>query len=209
MFGMSKYKKYIYLALSVIFVSLVIALWVASLEIKDYKKLYNKELQNVEAYRISNSELQETVRQYQMTIEDLYYSNDSLDKKIVKTMQDLKIKDNKIKELQYQLTQASRTDTITITDTIFTENTNIDTTFGDKWYSMYLKLQYPSTIITSPTFNSEQYVYIYNTKVYNTKPSKCFFINWFKKKHTVTEVKVEEKNPYIKVLQQKFIEINK
>ena len=133
----------------------------------------------------------------------------ALDKKLTATMKELKVKDNKIKDLQYQLTQASRTDTITVTDTIFREDVSIDTTFGDAWYNMHLQLKYPSTIITAPTFNSEQYVYIYNTKVYNTKPSKCFFINWFKKKHTVTEVRVEEKSPYINIIQQKFIEINK
>lgn len=206
---MSKYKIYILLGTIALFAALVIALIVSNNRANSYKELYQKELQNVEAYRIDNSNLQETARQYKMTIDDLTYSNDSLDQKIVSVMKELKIKDNKVKELQYQLTQATRTDTITITDTIFKENISIDTTFGDRWYDMHLQLQYPSTIITSPRFNSEQFVYIYTSKVYNTKPSKCFFVNWFKKKHIVTEVKVEEKNPYIKVIQQKFIEINK
>ena len=206
---MSKYKIYILLGTIALFAALVVALIVSNNRANSYKELYQKELQNVEAYRSDNSNLKETARQYKMTIDDLTYSNDSLDKKIVRVMNELKIKDNKVKELQYQLTQANRTDTIKLVDTIFKENTNIDTTFGDEWYNMQLKLQYPSTVITSPTFNSEQFVYIYTTKVYNSTPSKCFFIRWFQKKHTVTEVKIEEKNPYINTVKQKFIEINK
>lgn len=206
---MSKYKIYIYLSIVAIFIALIIALCISYNKVNNYKNLYQKELQNVEAYRVDNSDLKETARQYKMTIDDLTYSNDSLDRKIVRVMNELKIKDNKVKELQYQLTQANRTDTIKLVDTIFKENTNIDTTFGDEWYNMQLKLQYPSTVITSPTFNSEQFVYIYTTKVYNSTPSKCFFIRWFQKKHTVTEVKIEEKNPYINTVKQKFIEINK
>lgn len=206
---MSKYKIYILLGTIALFAALVVALIVSNNRANSYKELYQKELQNVEAYRTDNSDLKETARQYKMTIDDLTYSNDSLDKKIVRVMNELKIKDNKVKELQYQLTQANRTDTIKLVDTIFKENVSIDTTFGDEWYNMKLKLQYPSTVITSPTFNSEQFVYIYTTKVYNSTPSKCFFIRWFQKKHLVTEVRVEEKNPYIKTLQQKYIKIVK
>lgn len=206
---MSKYKSYIWFSVAIAFLIFIVALGISSNKLEEYKRLYQKELQNVEAYRLANSTLENIAIQHKMTINELQYSNDSLDQKLVKTMKELKIKDNKIKDLQYQLTQATRTDTITVTDTIFKENTNIDTTFGDEWYQMHLQLQYPSTVITSPEFNSEQFVYIYTSKVYNTKPSKCFFINWFKKKHTVTEVKIEEKSPYIKTMKQKFIEINK
>lgn len=206
---MNKYKIYILLGTIAVFIILVISLIVSSNRANSYKKLYQKELQNVEAYRLDNSGLKETARQYKMTIDDLTYSNDSLDKKIVKVMKELKIKNNKVEELQYQLTQAVRTDTITLTDTIFKTDVNIDTTFGDKWYNMHLQLKYPSTIITNPTFNSEQFIYVYTTKVYNSTPSKCFFIRWFQKKHFVTEVRVEEKNPYIKTLQQKYIKIVK
>lgn len=206
---MSKYKIYILLGVIALIAVLIVSLIISNNRANSYKELYQKELQNVEAYRTDNSTLKETARQYKMTIDDLTYSNDSLDKKIVKVMNELKIKNNKVKELQYQLTQANKIDTIKLIDTIFKENVNIDTIFGDEWYNMELKLQYPSTVITSPTFNSEQFVYIYTTKVYNSTPSKCFFIRWFQKKHTATEVKIEEKNPYINTVRQKFIEINK
>jgi hypothetical protein len=123
-------------------------------------------------------------------------------------MQELDITKSKIKNLQYQLKVATRTDTITLHDTIFERQVDIDTTLGDQWYNLRLQLQYPSTVITTPSFKSEQYVYIYNRKEYVGGKSKWFFINWFKKKYTVTDVKIEEENPYIKTLNQKFIEID-
>lgn len=205
---MSKIKLYIYLGIFAIIILLGITACVLYSQVNKYKNLYNRELQNVEAYQIDNSNLKGEVRQYQMTIDELYTSKDSLDVKLMATMKKLKISDKKVKDLQYQLTHATRVDTIILSDTVFVEDTHIDTTFGDEWYKMGLKLDYPSTIVTAPEFTSEQYVYVYKTEVYNSKPSCLFFIRWFQKKHTVVEVKVEEKSPYIKTIKQKFIEIN-
>ena len=174
----------------------------------EYKDLYNKELQNVEAYRVANSGLEGEILEYKMSINELYASKDSLDKKLLSTMQKLKISEKEIQSLQYQLNNISKTDTIRVSDTIFIPNVNIDTLIGDYWYNIRLQLQYPSTVITTPTFNSEQYIYIYNEKKYVGGKSKCFFINWFKKTYISTEVKVEEKNPNIKLLNQKFIKID-
>lgn len=200
-------KKYVYTFIGVIILCLSVCLWYQFNTTGKYKKLYEKELQNVNAYQIANSGLEGEIRSYKMTIDELYASKDSLDVKLVNAMQDLDLANNKIKNLQYQLNKASKTDTITIHDTIFEPGVSIDTTIGDCWYNMRLQLQYPSTVITTPTFNSEQFVYIYNRQEYVGGKSKCFIINWFKKKYTVTEVKIEEKNPYIKTTKQKFIEV--
>lgn len=201
-------KKYIYIAIAVLMAVLtagVIILWQSN---GKYKDLYERELQNVNAYQISNSGLEGEIRQYRLTIDELYASKDSIDRKLVATMQELDITKSKVKNLQYQLKVATRTDTITLHDTIFEKQVDIDTTLGDQWYNLRLQLQYPSTVITTPSFNSEQYVYIYNRKEYVGGKSRWFFINWFKKKYTVTDVKIEEENPYIKTLNQKFIEID-
>lgn len=202
-------KKYIYIVLAVLAVGFITWLSIIIYQNKKYKNLYYRELQNVEAYRLDNSNLKGYCKQYQMTIDELYASQDSLDQRLLSVMEELEIKAKKVKELQYQLTQATRTDTIKIKDTIFIEDTHVDTVFGDEWYKMHLQLDYPSTIITTPTFNSEQYVYIYTKKEYVKGKSKCFFVNWFRKKYTSVEVKVEEKSPYINVARQKFIKIDK
>ena len=175
--------------------------------IRDYKNLYNKELQNVEAYRIDNSGLKDDARQYQMTIDDLKSSNDSIDKKLVEMVEELKIKSNKIQYMQYQTKTIYKTDTLQLKDTLFLPKAHLDTLIGDKWYSLRLKLDYPSTVIASPVFNSEQYVIINTEKEYNKKPSKWFFIRWFQKKHWVTKVNVRENSPYVTSKEKKFIKI--
>lgn len=201
-------RKYIYITIAIIIGCLLTWIGIECYRASNYKSLYEKELQNVEAYRVTNSGLEGEVIEYRMTIDELYASKDSLDRKLAASVQQLNVATNKIKNLQYQLKEASRVDTIKMVDTIFIEGVNIDTTLGDEWYNLRLQLQYPATVITEPTFSSEQFVYIYNKKEYVGGKSKCFFINWFKKKYMVTEVKIEEKNPYIKTINQKFIEVN-
>ena len=200
-------KKYIKLAsIAVAVLLLVFSVVQCNRANKNYEK-YIKELQNVEAYRLSNDTLKNEAKVYQMSIEELQNSRDSLDIKLMKTMKDLDIAKSKVKDMQYQARTATRVDTITLSDTIFIKNISIDTTIGDRWYNVNLPLNSPSTIVTTPTFNSEQYIYVYNKKEYVGGKSKCFFINWFKKKYISTEVKIEEKNPYINTTQQKFINI--
>lgn len=175
--------------------------------IRNYKNLYNKELQNVEAYKIDNSGLKDDARQYQMTIDDLKSSNDSIDKKLVEMTEELKIKSNKIQCMQYQTKTIYKTDTLQLKDTLFLPKAHLDTLIGDRWYSLRLKLDYPSTVVASPIFNSEQYVIINTEKEYNKKPSKWFFIRWFQKKHWVTKVNVRENSPYVTSKERKFIKI--
>lgn len=178
-------------------------------ELVKYKKLYSKELQNVEAYRLANSDTENNIRQYQMTVDDLKASKDSIDRKLIKVIDELKIKDKKIDYLQYHSTATYKTDTIQIPDTIFLSEVNIDTIIKDDWYKLELGLHYPSKITVSPTFNSEKYIIVNTKKEYNNTPSKLFFIRWFQKKHQVIEVNIEEKSPYIINKQNKFIKIVK
>ena len=187
---------------------MVLLLYQASLT-KRYRSLYYKARQNVEAYQAANSDLQETSKLYRMSIDDLRASKDRLDRKILEIVDSLKIKDKRIESLQYQSSTASRVDTLVFMDTVFVENLKIDTLVGDEWYTLKLHMQYPSEVIVSPTFNSEQYVVINTKREYNKKPSKIFFIRWFQKKHNVTEVRVVEKNPYINIKEKRYIEVEK
>lgn len=202
-------KKYLYIILLTIVLSVAGLIGYQRYEIQKYKSLYDKELQNVEAYRVSNSGLEGEIREYRMTMDDLRSSKDSIDRKLAGVIDKLKIKDKRIEYLQYQTAQATKTDSVVMSDTIFVNDLKIDTLMGDKWYKLRLELNYPSTIVVAPTFNSEKYVVINTRKEYNNTPSKIFFIRWFQKKHTVVEVNVEEKSPYIIGKQNKFIKILK
>lgn len=203
-------KKYIYIGLLVLVTSFCLYVHNTVKKTKYYKSLYERELQNVEAYATSNNSLKKEIREFKFTVDELQASKDSINKALLDVSKKLKIKDKNLKYLQYQSSVIYKTDTLILQDTVFRDRTlNVDTVLGDEWYNINLKLKYPSTIVTSPLFKSEKYVIVSNRKEYNSKPSKIFFIRWFQKKHWVTEVKVVEKNPYIDIKEQRFIEIQK
>ena len=202
-------KKYIYWALTLLISALLIGGYKTYKDAQQYKSLYNKELQNVKAYEHLNSSLNGDIREFQLTIDDLKASKDSINQKLSSQIEKMKIKDKTIQSLQYTTSIANKTDTIVLSDTIFREPVAIDTIVGDQWYNMKLELKYPSTIITEPTFKSEKYVVIHTKKEYDKKPSKIFFIRWFQKKHTTVVVDMEERNPYIENKENRFIKIVK
>ena len=200
-------KKYIWAIGAFLLMFLFGLMLIQRKQITKYKELYNKELQNVEAYQTTNSGLEGTVRQFQMTLDDLRASKDSLDNKLLEVAEQLKIKDKRIEYLQYQKKIVYSIDTLEFHDTIFVRETQIDTIIGDAWYTLKLQLDYPSRIVTNPTFKSEQYIIINSKKEFNKTPSKFFLIRQFQKKHTIVEVNMEEKSPYIINKENKFIKV--
>lgn len=202
-------KKEVLYILALLIIALSLMLVKLNKECEKYRYLYDKERSNVEAYRASNSSLGNKILEYKMSMDDLRNSLDSIDNKLVKVVDSLKVKDKNVQSVQYIESIITKTDSIILNDTIFKEEVHLDTLLKDNWYSMKLNLDYPSNIVISPKFRSEKYVIINTKKEYNKKPSKIFFIRWFQKKHLVTEVEVEEKNPYIENGKSKFIKIIK
>ena len=164
---------------------------------------------NEKAYQIENLNLKDDSRMFMFHIEQLSYYSDSITYKLNAERKNLKIKDNQIVQLQYMLSKVQKVDTITLVDTIFTPTVDLDTTIGDKWYSLNLKLKYPNSIIVAPTFTSEKMVFMYLKKETINPPKKTWFGRLFQKKHKVMEVKVVESSPYIENKQTRFIEIVK
>lgn len=202
-------KKYIYLSLAIGLVVLLSATFKMYSDLQKYKALYARELNNVEAYDRLHSDMQEEIHEFKMTMDELKASKDSINKKLIRTVDSLKIKGKNVQYLQYNTSIIQKTDTIVMNDTIFRDPVNVDTIVGDYWYNMKLSLKYPSTIITEPTFKSEKQVIISTKKEYNNKPSKIFFIRWFQKKHNVVTVDVVESNPYIENKENRFIKVVK
>lgn len=163
---------------------------------------------NEKAFIAENNGLKEENIAFKFTIDQLNYFNDSLTIKMNDVRKELKIKDKDLKQMQYLLSQAQKTDTIRFRDTIFVDKTvKIDTLIGDEWYNIRLGLQYPNLITTTPTFKSETYIVTSSKKETINPPKKCAIARWFQKKHRVVEVEIVEKNPYIENKQQRFIEI--
>ena len=85
----------------------------------------------------------------------------------------------------------------------------MDTLIGDRWYSLELKLEYPSSIMARPSFRSEKMVFMSLRKQTVDPPKKCWLGRLFQRKHKVMEVEVMEKNPYMEAKEQRFVEIVK
>ena len=177
-------------------------------ERQDLKKEVCTLRNNQKAFIAENSSLKNESRAFKFTIEQLNYYNDSILQKMNNVRKELKIKDKNIKQLQYLLSVSTKKDTVLFTDTIFRDKSlALDTVIGDKWYNIRLGLKYPNLIYTEPTFTSEKYIIVNKKKETVNPPKKFFLFRWFQKKHWVMEVHIKEKNPYIKEIDNKFVEI--
>lgn len=164
-------------------------------------------INNEKAYAAENSTLRDKNLVYKMSIEQLEYFQDSLMIEMKKVANENGIKDRHIKNLQYQLEHFSKRDTIVLRDTIFRDPTfHLDTCLIDEWNKTCLSLSYPGNIGISNSYKNEKFI-IVNSKKENIKPYKCFLGKWFGKKHTVLEIDVIDKNPYVEIERQRFIEI--
>ena len=201
-------KKYIRIGI-VILVSLlsisVYTLYTYNQKLKEERATL---ISNQKAFIAENSSLKNENRVFKFTIEQLNYYNDSILQKMNDVRKELRIKDDNLKQMQYLLSEATKKDTIVFRDTLFKEPTlDIDTLIGDKWYNIRLGLKYPNLITTNPTFISEKYIIVNKKKETINPPKKFFLFRWFQRKHWVMEVHIQEKNPYIKEVNNKFVEI--
>ena len=177
-------------------------------ERQDLKKEVCTLRNNQKAFITENSSLKNESRAFKFTIEQLNYYNDSILQKMNDVRKELKIKDKNIKQLQYLLSVSTKKDTVLFTDTIFRDKSlALDTIIGDKWYNIRLGLKYPNLIYTEPTFTSEKYIIVNKKKETVNPPKKFFLFRWFQRKHWGMEVHIKEKNPYIKEIDNKFVEI--
>lgn len=137
------------------------------------------------------------------------YFQDSLMIEMKRIANENGIKDRHIKNLQYQLEHFYKRDTIIIRDTIFKDpKFHLDTCLVDEWNKTCLSLSYPGNIGISNSYKNEKFI-IVNSRKENIKPYKCFLGKWFGKKHTILEIDVIDKNPYVETERQRFIEIIK
>lgn len=163
---------------------------------------------NVKAYSNMLDSSRKDNTALQLTVDQLNSSKDSILVKLNDVRKELKIKDKKLQSVQYVETAFHRTDTIVMRDTLFREKEiSVDTVIGDRWYTLRLKLKYPSTFIVSPKFQSEKYTVISTKRETVNPPKKFFLFRWFQKKHTVVKVDVVERNPYIDNGNERYVEI--
>lgn len=201
-------KKYIRIGIVILVGLLAVSTYTLYNRNQELKEEISVSMSNQKAFIAENSSLKNESRTFKFTIEQLNYYNDSILQKMNDVRKELKIKDKNLKQLQYLLSVSIKKDTVLFTDTIFKDKSLVlDTIIGDKWYNIRLGLKYPNLIYTEPTFTSEKYIIVNKKKETVNPPKKFFLFRWFQKKHWVMEIHIKEKNPYIKEIDNKFVEI--
>lgn len=203
-----KLKSWIYIGTAVLILGMIGVISLQSSRIDNLKEDLSISIANEKALFADNDSLNNKGRTLQLTVEQLNYINDSIIVKMNEVRKKLKIKDKNIKELEYQLSEAKKTDTLIFRDTLFRNpELKIDTTLRDKWYSLNLKLEYPSTVIASPKFISERYVVQSLKKETIKPPKKCWLGRLFQKKQNVLITEIKENNPYIEVKESRYVKV--
>lgn len=207
---LSNIRTYILGAIIILIGALITSTIILYSDNKELKNNLSIAISNEKAFINENTGLKGQNKAFQLTIEQLEYFNDSLMIKMNNVRKELKIKDGKLKQMQYLLAQSSKKDTIFYRDTIFKDATiNKDTVLGDKWYKLKLGLRYPNTIIVNPEFTTETNIVWSINKETIKPPHKCWLVRLFQKKHNVLEVDIVENNPYSTVKKTRFIEVIK
>lgn len=199
-------KKYL-IQIGIILV-LIATIVVGYNKYKELNQQLSRAVENNKAY--AHKQDTTTVRAYNMTINEVKHYGDSIDKEMLKMIKENGIKEKNIINTHYIKEYINTKDTIVVNDTIFKDKDfALDTTIHNDWYNVRVGLKYPDTVAVSPEFTSEKYVVVNTRRETIDPPKKCFFLRWFQKKHNVTEVTIFEKNPYVKLKEQKFIQYTK
>lgn len=207
---MEKLKKYACIGSVVLMMIAIITLCFTLNSKSKTENRWKEAVTNIKSYENVFSDSKDKSIAFQLTIAQLKHYNDSIFQELNDVRKELKIKDSKLKSLQYISSNFVKSDTIILKDTIFKDQgIDIDTLLSDEWYSVRVGLRYPSSVIVTPRFRSEKNV-IVSTKRETVNPPKRFFLfRWFQKKHTVLHVNVVEKNPYIVNQDNRYIEVVK
>ena len=207
---MEKIKKYIHIGMTLLIPILTVALILTVKSRGKIEKRWKESTENVKSYNELFSNSENKNKGFKLTIDQLQYFNDSILRELNETRESLKIKDSKLKSLQYLSSTFIKYDTLIIKDTLFKDpQIQVDTILSDEWYSIRIGLKYPSTVTVNPMFRSVKHIVVSSRRETVNPPKKFFLFRWFQKKHTILNIDVIEKNPYMKEQNNRYIEIIK
>lgn len=207
---MEKIKKYIHIGMTLLIPILTIALILTVKSRGKIEKRWKESTENVKSYSELFSNSENKNKGFKLTIDQLQYFNDSILRELNETRESLKVKDSKLKSLQYLSSTFIKYDTLIIKDTLFKDpQIQVDTVLSDEWYSIRIGLKYPSTVTVNPMFRSIKHIVVSSRRETVNPPKKFFLFRWFQKKHTILNIDIIEKNPYMKEQNSRYIEIIK
>lgn len=150
----------------------------------------------------------EEIIEYQATLDVLQHTKDSVIQNLLTQQKNLNIKNKALQAMVSMASQFHIHDTVPIHDTIFKDPDFVmDTCISDKWRTTCLEMKYPNQVCVDASMKSQKDVYVTAKRETIDPPSKCFFIRWFQKKHTVTRVTIHEENPYIESQENVYIRV--
>lgn len=201
-------KVYLYIGITAIVIVLTVALGITLKSKSNIEEQWKAAVENVKAYSAQASASDTQNRALKLTIEQLNYTSDSILQRLNAVRNELKVKDSKLNNIQYVSSSFIKNDTIVLKDTVFKDKqVAVDTLVSDEWYSIRVGLKYPSTITVKPEFKSEKYIVVSSKKETVNPPKKFFLWRWLQKKHTVLNIDVVEKNPYVEEQTNRYVEI--
>ena len=207
---MEKIKKYIHIGMTLLIPILTVALILTVKSRGKIEKRWKESTENVKSYSELFSNSENKNKGFKLTIDQLQYFNDSILRELNETREALRIKDSKLKSLPYLSSTFIKYDTLIIKDTLFKDpQIQVDTILSDEWYSIRIGLKYPSTVTVNPMFRSVKHIVVSSRRETVNPPKKFFLFRWFQKKHTILNIDVIEKNPYMKEQNSRYIEIIK
>lgn len=207
---MEKIKKYIHIGMTLLIPILTVALILTVKSRGRIEKRWEESTENVKSYSELFNNTEDKNRAFKLTIDQLQYFNDSILRELNNTRESLKIKDSRLKSLQYLSSTFIKHDTLILKDTLFKDpQVQVDTVLADEWYYVRIGLSYPSTITVNPMFRSVKHIIVSSRRETVNPPKKFFLFRWFQKKHTVLNIDVVEKNPYMEEQNSRYIEIIK
>ena len=172
------------------------------------EKKWKEASENVKSYGEQFSKAEKSNRAFKLTVDQLKASSDSIFQELDRTRKELKIKDSKLKSMLHVSSDFVRSDTIILKDTLFRGNSvDIDTLLSDGWYSVRVALRYPSSVMVRPEFRSVKNVAVSTRRETVNPPKRFFLLRWFQKRHTVVNVDIVERNPYIRSQDSRYVEI--
>lgn len=162
---------------------------------------------NVKAYASLNDSISQNNRVFSLQVKDLTRLNDSLFLEMKSVSDRLKIREDRIKQMQYMMDSYNKVDTVFVKDTIFKEPSfKLDTLFGDEWGKTRLQLEYPNQITVGHSYTNKKHV-IFASYKEPVKIRSWFLPRWFTKKRTYVEATVVDENPYVETKETRFVDI--
>ena len=189
-----------------IFVTFLIVIVYAFKEINNLKTNLDYAENNVKAYASLNDSITQNNRVFSLKIEDLTRLNDSLFLEMKNVSDRLKIREDRIRQMQYMMDSYNKTDTVVVRDTIFKETGfKLDTLLGDEWGKTRLQLEHPNTIIVGHSYTNKKHV-IFASYKEPIKERKWFLSKWLTRKRIYVEATVIDENPYVETKETRFVE---